>query len=713
MPQESLKGKHPAPVRRRAFPRVAGVVTALLGCITTIGSEVAAGLLALANFMSHQKVERRRRAGEALPDRNALSTHNPALPNRIPGSANTGFLADGADITESKRTTAALLESKRFLQSTLNALSTHIAILDGHGTIIEVNAAWNQFASENGYKGIHRGVGDNYLQLCDSASGRCSEEARAVAEGIRAVMAGQSGKFQLEYPCHSPKEQRWFVVLVTRFVGHGPVRVVVAHENITKGKLAELALQQSEERLRQQQAELRLLFDFMPAIICYKDTKNRILRVNQRLVEPLGKTVAEIEGKSAEEIYPRDAAKYYADDLEVIRSGLPKLGIVESFQDRDNQPVWLRTDKVPVHDQAGAVIGVIAMCQDITKSRRAEEALRESEERVRLIVEGIKDYAILMLDPAGRVASWNSGAERIQGYRAEEIIGRHFTIFYPPEALADGQPARELAEALAKGQVEDEGWRVRKDGSQFFANVIITAIRDAQGQLRGYGKVTRDITERRQAEEKLKSSLKEKEALLREIHHRVKNNLQVISSILKLQSNYIKDPVLLDVFKDCQGRIRTMALIHEKLYRSEGLAQIDFKEYLESLVGLLLRSQTPKGVALRNELQIAPVHLDVDTAIPLGLIANELVCNCLKHAFIGRAAGHMSIRLTKPDQNRLQLVVQDDGQGLPPGFDPEKASSLGVRLVKILSGQINGKMEFKSHNGSEFSILFEVAPSKT
>jgi len=913
-----------------------------------IGSVLAVGLLALANFMSFREVKRRRRAEEVLQDLNAVHIHSLALQNAILGSANyaiistsptglvttfnataerwlgyaatevvgkttpalwhdrnevvaraaaltgelgrtiepgfdafvakaqlgqvdenewtfirkdggrfpvtlsatalfdaagniTGFLGVIADITERQRTTVALLESKRFLQSTLNALSTHIAILDEHGTIIEVNAAWNQFASENNFKGFHRGVGDNYLRLCDSAWGRYSEEALAVAEGIRAVMAGQSGKFQLEYPCHGPKEQRWFVVLVTPFVGPGPVRVVVAHENITKRKLAELALQQSEASLRQQRAELRLLFDFMPAIICYKDTKNRILRANQRLAEPLGKTVAEIEGKSTEEIYPQDAAKYYADDLEVIRSGSPKLGIVESFQDQDNQPVWLRTDKVPVHDHAGAVVGVIAMCQDITKSRRAEEALRESEERFRLILDGVKDYAIFMLDPAGRVASWNSGAERIKGYRADEIIGRHFTVFYPPEALAEGTPARELAEALAKGQVEDEGWRIRKDGSRFFANVIITAIRDAQGQLRGFGKVTRDITGRRQAEEKLKSSLKEisalqtaldehaivattdacgkityandkfcaiskfsreelmgqdhrlinsshhskefmrnlwttigqgrvwhgevknrakdgspywvdttimpflnadgkpyqyvairtditqskiaeaaivqslheKEALLREIHHRVKNNLQVISSILKLQSNYIKDPVLLDVFKDCQGRIRTMALIHEKLYRSEGLAQVDFKEYLESLVGLLLRSQTPKGVVLRNELQIAPVRLGVDTAIPLGLIANELVCNCLKHAFTGRPTGHIRISLTRSDQNRLRLVVQDDGHGLPPGFDPDKTSSLGVRLVKILSGQIDGKMECKSHNGSEFSIIFDVAPSNT
>jgi len=870
----------------------------------------------------------------------------------------TGFLGVIADITERKRVSAALQEAQRFLLSALDALSAQIAILDEHGTIIQLNAAWNRFAQENGCAAGFSNIGDNYLQVCDSA-GSFSEGASLLGRGIRLVMAGISQQFEAEYACHSPTAKRWFVVRVTRFGGDGPVRVVVAHENITVPKLAEAALQRSEEILRQQQAELRLLFDFIPAMVCYKDTKNGFLRVNQRLAEPLGKTIAEIEGKSAEEIFPQEAAKYYADDLEVIQSGRPKLGIFESFQDRAKQAVWLRTDKVPVRDSTGAIIGLIVMCQDITQSRRIEDALRASEERFRLIVEGVKDYAILMLDPEGRVASWNAGAERIKGYRAEEIIGQHFTKFYPPEALAEGKPARELAEALATGQIKDEGWRVRKDGSRFFANVLITAIRDDDGRLLGFGKVTRDITEWRQAqlslkqmaaivassddaiigkdlqgtivswnqgaekifgyeademvgqsimrlipisrqdeeihilnrlkqgmvmkhfetvrlrrdgklidvsvtaspikdsagmvvgvskvarditdrkraaarladneallrqfirhapaaiamldkemryiqasdrwlldyrltgqdiigkshceifpeiagrwsvihqrvlagavercdedqfvradgavewlqwearpwhkadgeigglifftltitarklaEDKVAESLREKEALLREIHHRVKNNMQVISSILQLHTRYIKDPFLLDIFKDCQGRIRTMALIHEKLYRSEGLGQLDFKEYVESLTDLLLRSQTPKGVTVRSELQIAPITVDVDTAVPLGLIANELICNCLKHAFTGRAAGLVRVTLRKLAPGGFQLAVQDDGHGLPAGFDPAKTSSLGVRLVKILCGQIDAQLEFNSHNGAEFLVTFDLNQHK-
>jgi PAS domain S-box-containing protein len=162
----------------------------------------------------------------------------------------TGYLGMIADITERRRATTALLESKRFLQSTLNALSSHIAILDEHGTIIEVNGAWNHFATRNTFMGSDRGVGDNYLQVCDSASGRFSEEAPVVAAGIRAVMAGECGEFHLEYPCHSPQEQRWFIVRATRFAGDKSIRVVVAHENITERRRSEEALQISEERVR-------------------------------------------------------------------------------------------------------------------------------------------------------------------------------------------------------------------------------------------------------------------------------------------------------------------------------------------------------------------------------------------------------------------------------------------------------------------------------
>jgi len=217
-----------------------------------------------------------------------------------------------------------------------------------------------------------------------------------------------------------------------------------------------------------------------------------------------------------------------------------------------------------------------------------------------------------------------------------------------------------------------------------------------------------DISQRKAAEEKMAESLHEKEALLREIHHRVKNNMQVISSLLHLQTDYIQDPQALEVFKDCQGRIRTMALIHEKLYRSEGLAQIDFKNYLESLINLLRSSHKVAGVELRYELEIERIKLDVDTAIPLGLIANELISNCLKHAFSGRRQGVMRVALQKNDGSGHSLIVQDDGNGLPDGFDPDKTNSLGVKLVQMLSAQIKGQMNLKNGNGTEFTITFNV-----
>ena len=160
----------------------------------------------------------------------------------------------------------------------------------------------------------------------------------------------------------------------------------------------------------------------------------------------------------------------------------------------------------PIRNESGDIAGVVLVFRDVTERRRAERALRESEERFRLLVEAAQDYAIFMLDPQGRIASWNAGAERIKGYRAAEIIGHHFSIFYPLEAVESRWPERELEMAAAEGRFEDEGWRLRKDGSRFWANVVITALRDEDGDLKGFSKITRDLTERMQKEVQLRES---------------------------------------------------------------------------------------------------------------------------------------------------------------------------------------------------------------
>jgi PAS domain S-box-containing protein len=222
-----------------------------------------------------------------------------------------------------------------------------------------------------------------------------------------------------------------------------------------------------------------------------------------------------MKGYAAAEIIGRHFSIFYAQ--EAIDRGWPEHELesaqrLGSFEDegwrlcKDGSRIWANVVITPVRDDEGRLLGFSKVTRDLTERRADEERLRQSEERFRLLVEGVQDYAIFLLDPEGRVATWNAGAEHIKGYRAEEIIGRHFSAFYPPEALDRGWPERELEEALRVGRFEDEGWRVRKDGTCFWANVIITALHDAQGKLLGFSKITRDLTERRANEEGLRRS---------------------------------------------------------------------------------------------------------------------------------------------------------------------------------------------------------------
>ena len=226
------------------------------------------------------------------------------------------------------------------------------------------------------------------------------------------------------------------------------------------------------------------------------------------------------------------------------------------------------------------------------------------------------------------------------------------------------------------------------------------------GERRIYTLILRDITERKREEEKLKSSLREKEILLKEIHHRVKNNLQIISSLLNLQSGHIRDPRALEVFKEGQGRVRSMALIHEKLYQSDDLARVDFYEYISNLAAYLFRSYEVNSGAVTLNVESEDVLLGVDTAIPCGLIINELVSNSLKHAFPGGGSGSINITLRPAGPERLTLAVSDDGIGLPPGFDVRNTPSLGLQLVNTLARQLGGEVEVTGGAGAEFKITF-------
>jgi two-component sensor histidine kinase len=245
------------------------------------------------------------------------------------------------------------------------------------------------------------------------------------------------------------------------------------------------------------------------------------------------------------------------------------------------------------------------------------------------------------------------------------------------------------------------------DGSLHWVESRGVYLYDGDGNASRMLGVVMDITERKRVEGQIKASLAEKEVLLKEIHHRVKNNLQVISSLVSLQADDSKNEAVCQGLKDVTYRLRSMALVHEKLYQSSDLAHIDFAEYTRSLLSYLWHTHGAFAADVRMTLDLGSVSLLVDTAVTCGLILNELAVNALQHAFQGRSDGEVKVSLHCGADRRIRLCVTDNGVGLPVGFDWRQTQSLGLRLVQMLSRQLDATAEVSSGDGTKFEIIFE------
>jgi len=362
----------------------------------------------------------------------------------------------------------------------------------------------------------------------------------------------------------------------------------------------------------------------------------------------------------------------------------------------------------------------LVIVRDITDRKRAEEALRESEEKFRNFVETSADL-VFRLSKTGYIEYVSPSVEELYGYFPDELIGKH---------LGTTTPAKEVPRALkalkrvlgGKTLNNFEINQTSKSGHIIPMEINAVPVKK-EGKIVGLQGIMRDITAHKKAEEQIKSALREKEILLKEIHHRVKNNLQTISSLLSLQSGYIKDKQALKVFKNSQERVRAMALIHEKLYQSGDLAKIDFAGYVQSLVRYLFDSVSLKSEQVQLKIQIEDVVLDINTSMPLGLIINELVANSFKHAFPGNRKGELQVYLGKSedDENENEseydydytLIVRDNGIGFPEDLDFRSSDTLGILLVGTLVKQLHGVIDLERKNGTTFTIKFKKLRHKT
>ena len=347
--------------------------------------------------------------------------------------------------------------------------------------------------------------------------------------------------------------------------------------------------------------------------------------------------------------------------------------------------------------------------------RTAEKALRESEALYRSLFNNMLNgfaYCRMLFEqnqPKDFIfLSVNGAFETLTGLK--DVIGKRMLEVIPGIRESDPELFEVYGRVALTGTPERFETYVEALGMWF--SISVYSPREEH-----FVAVFDVITERKRAEEALRSSLEEKVALLKEVHHRVKNNLQIVASLLSLHSSRVEDQQVVDVLQDTRNRVHSMALLHEVLYRSGNLARINFAAYVEDLCRQLLRSFGPTVARVKLETRIAPIGLPLEQAVPCGLIINELVSNALKHAFPDERSGRITVQLDPAMGQVFVLRVSDDGVGLPPDLDPERTSTLGLQLVFNLTGQLHGHLtvDRPDDGGAAFSVFFplpEDTPAK-
>ncbi len=528
------------------------------------------------------------------------------------------------------------------------------------------------------------------------------EDREATHSTYMNAVKGDIDRYEIEYRIKNV-DSRWLWILnrgkiVERDEYQRPARLVGTHIDISERKKTEEALRKSKE-------EYRALVNSITEVIFTHNTEG--------IVTYISPTISQFSQYSPEDLLGKPFVDYiHPDDVPMIVASYERVlqGAYEPSEfriiDKDGTLHHVRSASRAVIEH-GVFTGVTGIMTDLTAEKKLLENLKQSEAKYRHIIETMED-GYYETDTSGNLTFFNDSMANILGYTREELTGKNYREYMSAETSA--RVFETFNRVYRTGITEKTfDWELlSKDGEKHYVETSVSVIRGNNDKITGFRGLARDITERTITEEKIHQSLLEKEVLLKEIHHRVKNNFQIITSLLNLQINTMKDSVSIEFFKEIQNRIRAMSLIHEKLYQSPDISSIDFSDYINKITNEVFHAYSTTHPVAELNLELTPVFLSIDSAIPCGLIINELITNALKYAFEGTGSdrGTITVSLDETTDGIVTLTVADNGIGLPSDINPENSKSLGLFLTALLVKQLKGSITIEREKGTRFIITF-------
>jgi len=507
---------------------------------------------------------------------------------------------------------------------------------------------------------------------------------------------------------------------------------LIIRKDVTGRRKAENNLNESEEKFRH-------VFENSPVGKSLTTIDGK-LRVNKEFCNIVGYSEEELSRLHWKEItHPDDIDESQRLVSSLITGEKEHARCQKRYIHKSGKIVWADLSTVLKKDKNGKPLYFITSIIDITERKRIEDEIRtlnkeleqrvadrtaeltrtykvlqESEEKFRTITTSAQD-AIIIIDNEGNISSWNEAAERLFGYSHQEVLGLELHSLLAPHRYHSAYiKGIKNFKMTGEGPVIDKTLELealKKDGIEFPIELSVSAVK-IKGKWNSIG-ILRDITERKKAEEKIKASLKEKEALVQEIHHRVKNNLQVVASLLNMQARASQDKNTMEILSESRNRINAMALIHAQLYETKNLSEVNMKGFVDGLIGQLFQIYPIQDVKITPVVHVADYPLPISKAVPVGLILNELLTNAFKYAFAERKKGEIKVSFDASEKGKISLTVSDDGVGLPQGFDISKSETIGLKLVKILvEKQLRGKFGIISKKGTNFKVEFDIENNK-